>query len=152
MRTWFLLLAENWISKAGNAASRERVPEKQVGRRVPVGEELWSGMKQLALSQGERWFFQGKLWLWFSLTQKSVFITGCVQSFLLSFFFLKYLHQCPATESSTGCWEISLFIYKLMPFLIPLDAFCFMKGIWFLLHTIHYFIHLNSIVFYCFPF
>lgn len=57
----------------------------------------------------------------FSLAQKSVFITGYIQSFLFSLIFLNYLHQCPATESSTGCIEISwrvisLSIYKLMPF------------------------------------
>lgn len=69
----------------------------------------------------------------FSLTEKSIFITGCVQSFLFSLVFLKYLHQCPETESSTGCCEIncrviSLLIYKLMPFLIPLGALLFYEG------------------------
>lgn len=36
MRTWLLLLAANWISKAVAAALRNKLPEKRVGWSVPV--------------------------------------------------------------------------------------------------------------------
>jgi len=72
--------------------------------------------KEVVLS-GENRSFEDIL----SLAQKSIFVTGYMQSFLFSLIFLNYLHQCPATESSTGCLEISyrvipLSIYKIIPF------------------------------------